>query len=113
MEQIKNLSAKLFFALFITVLLSGCTPSDTTLFEITYDAELGKEAYDGRLLVLITKDDSKEPRFQINDSDETGIIVGKNVEYQLTRHVSLSTSGYGIDASSPLQYPFSVIYISG
>ena len=30
-----------------------------------------------RLLVMISKDDSKEPRFQINDTKETGILIGK------------------------------------
>ena len=64
---------------FINILFLGCTQLDAPLFEITYDSELGNETFDGRLLLLITKEDSKEPRFQINDSDETGIIVGKNV----------------------------------
>ena len=29
---------------------------------------------------MISKDSSKEPRFQINDTEDTGILVGKNVE---------------------------------
>ena len=106
MEQIKNLSARLLYALFITVLLSGCTPSDTPLFEITYDAELGKETYDGRLLVLITKDDSKEPRFQINDSDETGIVVGKNVQNWSAGQketISSNTLAYPIEKLNELE----------
>ena len=106
MEQIKNLSAGLLSTLFFTVLLGGCTPSDTSLFEITYDAELGNEAYDGRLLVLITKDDSKEPRFQINDSDETGIVVGKNVQNWSAGQketISSNTLAYPIEKLNELE----------
>ena len=50
------------------------------MFEVTYDSSLGLEGYNGRLLLMITKDTLKEPRFQINDSNETGIIIGKNVQ---------------------------------
>ena len=49
------------------------------MFEVSFSADLEKAAFDGRLLVMITKDTVTEPRFQINDSKDTGILVGKNV----------------------------------
>lgn len=74
-----------FFQTYSTVLclfivLIGCNNKEASIFEITYDSKLGLEGYNGRLLLMITKDSLKEPRFQINDSNDTGIIVGKNVQ---------------------------------
>mgnify|MGYP001416879264 FL=1 len=66
--------------LFLFIVLIGCNTKETSIFEITYDPKLGLEGYNGRLLLMITKDSLKEPRFQINDSNDTGIIVGKNVQ---------------------------------
>tara|TARA_Y100000996_G_scaffold275244_1_gene217044 strand:+ start:618 stop:2360 length:1743 start_codon:yes stop_codon:yes gene_type:complete len=63
------------------IVLIGCNNKEASIFEITYDSKLGLEGYNGRLLLMITKDSLKEPRFQINDSNDTGIIVGKNVQH--------------------------------
>ena len=62
------------------IVLIGCNTKEASIFEITYDSKLGLEGYNGRLLLIITKDSIKEPRFQINDSNDTGIIIGKNVQ---------------------------------
>lgn len=61
------------------VALTSCT-SKPQLFNITYDSALGEEGFDGRLLVLIGTESDREPRFQINDSDQTGIVFGVDVE---------------------------------
>ena len=76
MKQIAQIFAVLIGGL---LALAGCanpTPSIT----ITYDESLGSEGFDGRLLVLIGTDAEREPRFQINDSDQTGIVFGVDVE---------------------------------
>ena len=36
--------------------------------EVSYSAGLGAGPFDGRLLLLISRDDSAEPRFQISDT---------------------------------------------
>ena len=69
-----------FFVFFLVLNFTGCNTTESIMFEITYDSSLGLEGYNGRLLLMITKDTLKEPRFQINDSNETGIIIGKNVQ---------------------------------
>ena len=61
----------------MSVLISGCSDNNEMMIEVTYDPALGTGGFDGRLLVMITKDTVTEPRFQINDSDQTGIIIGK------------------------------------
>ena len=66
-----------FFFLFI---LFACSKNENPIIEVTFNNKLSNESFDGRLLVMISKDGSKEPRYQINDTKDTGILVGKNVE---------------------------------
>lgn len=73
----KTLKIFNFFFLFILI---ACSKNENPIIEVTYNNKLSNESFDGRLLVMISKDDSKEPRFQINDTNETGILIGKNVE---------------------------------
>ena len=80
MNNLKSIFRSIFNAVFLVIILTGCNNKKTAIFEITYDSALGLEGYNGRLLLMITKDSTKEPRFQINDSNETGIIIGKNVQ---------------------------------
>ena len=65
--------------LFAMLSMVGCDKKPQ-IFTITYDKALGTEGFDGRLLILIGSDVDKEPRFQINDSDQTGIVFGIDVE---------------------------------
>ena len=91
---------------FVFLFFVGCTPKETPFFEVSYDSKLGSEGYNGRLLVLITKDTLKEPRFQINDSQETGIVVGKNVSNWLPdskEGISASTLAYPIKDLNALE----------
>ena len=49
-------------------------------FSVTYPEALAKGPLDGRLLLLISSDDKEEPRFQINDSPNTQLVFGIDVE---------------------------------
>ncbi len=51
-----------------------------TKFEITYPEKFSENGYDGRLLLMISNNNNAEPRFQINDSHNTQIIFGIDVE---------------------------------
>ena len=68
------------FNFFFLFALFACSKNENPIIEVTYNNKLSNESFDGRLLVMISKDSSKEPRFQINDTEDTGILVGKNVE---------------------------------
>ena len=68
------------FNFFFLFTLFACSKNENPIIEVTYNNKLSNESFDGRLLVMISKDGSKEPRFQINDTEDTGILVGKNVE---------------------------------
>ena len=71
---------KLIKITILSVFISGCAYNNEMIIEVTYDPALGTDGFNGRLLVMITKDTVTEPRFQINDSDQTGIIIGKEVQ---------------------------------
>lgn len=49
-------------------------------FSVSFSASQSKEPLDGRLLLLISDDDSAEPRFQISDGPKTQIVFGIDVE---------------------------------
>ena len=68
------------FNFFFLFTLFACSKNENPIIEVTFNNKLSNESFDGRLLVMISKDGSKEPRFQINDTEDTGILVGKNVE---------------------------------
>jgi len=74
-----KLTQSLIIVLGLLISLSSCTKHPQS-FSITYDPSLGSDGFDGRLLVLISTDPDREPRFQINDSDQTGIVFGIDVE---------------------------------
>ena len=71
----KNLIILALAGLFVT-----CSPKSPQLsFEISFGEETTSEPKDGRLLLLLSTDDSNEPRFQINDGPNTQIVAGQNV----------------------------------
>ena len=61
--------------------LSACTEKAPQIeISITLSETLDMESLDGRLLLMLSNNDSIEPRFQINDRADTQLIFGKNVE---------------------------------
>ena len=48
--------------------------------QVSFSNDIGQESIDGRLLLMLSSDDSDEPRFQINDGLNTQLIFGMNVE---------------------------------
>jgi hypothetical protein len=74
----------LLFAFLISI---QCTPSgdikSTAKFSISFTKELSDQTQDGRLLLLLSKNNKAEPRFQINDGLETQLVFGVDVEGML------------------------------
>lgn len=65
-----------------TILLFSCAQTEKSKFDIavSFDENVSPENKDGRLLLMLSTDDSKEPRFQINDGLNTQLIFGMNVD---------------------------------
>ena len=84
MNQSKK-RASYFFSLLIAILvLFNCEPipenqNGNFLFHIFFSANKSSEALDGRILLLISTDDSNEPRFQISDGANTQLAFGIDV----------------------------------
>ncbi|MCK5440539.1 MAG: hypothetical protein KAJ23_01485, partial [Maribacter sp.] len=67
--------------LFCVVL--GCDSSNeksTNTVNVSFSDAIHAENVDGRLLLMLSNDDEKEPRFQISDGLGTQLIFGMNVE---------------------------------
>src|SRR5262245_62361531 len=72
-----------FFALLARpskVALQGRKAESGLRFGISFPAELGPSALDGRVLLMISTDGSQEPRMQINDGPKTQQIFGIDVD---------------------------------
>jgi hypothetical protein len=106
MKKNKSLRLSLFTVIALLLLASCTTNNDTPVIEVTYDSTLSEDPFDGRLLVLISKDNSKEPRFQINDTNDSGIVIGKNVSQWESGQIEIfnsSTEAYPIENLADLE----------
>jgi hypothetical protein len=96
-----------YHTLLLLVFLIGiqCTPfgdaKKTAKFSITFTKELSNQAQDGRLLLLLSKDDKKEPRFQVNDGLETQLVFGVDVEGMMPgQEIVVDESAFGFPIKS-------------
>lgn len=64
----------IFFIFYATALMSQ------SVFSITFSAGLGQAPADGRLLLLFSKNETAEPRFQVNEEYTSAQVFGMNVE---------------------------------
>lgn len=55
-------------------------PSPGISIEVAFSEEISTQSFDGRLLLLLSNDESEEPRFQLSDNVNTQLVYGKNVE---------------------------------
>jgi hypothetical protein len=83
------------------------TPTATNLhFSISFPEISSREPIDGRILLLVSTDESKEPRFQINEDLNTQQVFGVNV-YGLKSGqeavVDASAPGYPLRSLSDLK----------
>ena len=80
----KNLLFFLLAFIILSISLFTCQPTNQgeeghLHFGISFTEEKCKEALDGRLLLMISTNDNREPRFQINDGQDTQLIFGIDV----------------------------------
>jgi hypothetical protein len=66
--------------------------ADKIRFAISFPAELGPSALDGRVLLMVSTDGSQEPRTQINDGPKTQQIFGIDVDGLKPGQQRLSTA---------------------
>jgi hypothetical protein len=97
--------------LLATLMLAACQPTSTELasaspsFAISFSADASSEALDGRLLVILSKDDEREPRFQVKPGIKAVQMFGINVDgVEPGQEVVIDESvfGYPIDSLKDL-----------
>ncbi|MGH9793811.1 MAG: hypothetical protein ACRD5G_03480, partial [Candidatus Acidiferrales bacterium] len=90
----RNSRHSLCFAAVALALLFAAAPSAHAQAKlrvaVSFPAELSREPLDGRLLLLISKDDAREPRFQLSE----------------TSLVSQQVFGIGVDRMKPGEEKF-------
>jgi len=68
-------------------------------FGISFPEKLSSDVLDGRILLLISTSDRSEPRFQISDGPNTGLVFGINVdelEPGKTAYIDKNVFGYPV-----------------
>ena len=112
----KNISTG-WFALFLCLSIYSCVDPNYTdpefpIFEVTIEDSLFNKSYDGRLLIMLSKDSTSEPRFQIKDGPNTQLIFGIDIEeWEAGTSMTLDASAFGYPFESLKEVPKGNYYI--
>ena len=106
------------FMAFLCVLIASCeisvessTPKSPS-FSVQIDARLTEQAQDGRLLLLLATHDEEEPRFLVNNSADTQLVFGLNVEnWQGGNAVVFDSDAKGFPLASLAEVPPGTYYV--
>jgi len=78
---VPSVAAALAVFVLVAASISGCGNRAAGLrFEISFPPSLCSESLDGRLLLLVSTDESNEPRFQVSDGPSTQLVFGTDIE---------------------------------
>ena len=67
-------------ALLFSVLVGSAQSPSEFAIKVFFSEATSSEKMDGRLLLMLSTDDEKEPRFQIGDGLQNQLIFGMNVD---------------------------------
>jgi hypothetical protein len=98
----------LLFPVFALLLVSRtATTQNTQLrFTISFPTSTSTEALDGRLLLLVSTDDKREPRFQISEDPNTQQVFGIDVESMKPgQEATVDAKAFGYPVRSLSQIP--------
>jgi len=111
----KRRSVIQLIALFTVLLLSvtpGVTQSGIARFEIAYPASLDPGPITGRMLLIISKDNQREPRFQAGSYGGSAPFFGRDVSaLKPGENVAIDTSMLGFPLSSLNELPSGDYYV--
>jgi len=80
MERAHATALAALSSLAFPVLCAAAPPAAGPRFAVRFTAAQSAEPLDGRLLLMLSTDDSKEPRFLINDTLKTQQVFGRDVD---------------------------------
>lgn len=85
---------------------------DKVVFSVTWDESLTEEAQDGRLLIMLSKNDQAEPRFQINDGHNTQLVFGLDVKgWEAGESIMVGDSAFGYPIERLSEVPEGTYYV--
>ncbi|MEM6317054.1 MAG: alpha/beta hydrolase-fold protein [Bacteroidota bacterium] len=86
--------------------------SQNVTFQVAFPAKLASDSLDGRLLLLLSTNDEKEPRFQISDGPNTQLAFGLDVEnVTANQSVTFNASAFGYPLKSISDIPKGEYYV--
>ena len=81
-------------------------------FLITYNQKLSGKPLDGRLLLLLSKNNVAEPRFQIEDGPNSQLVFGKDVDgWKGSEGISFKGAEFGYPVQSLKNVPAGDYYV--
>jgi hypothetical protein len=118
-ESLKNQIVVLILILFVAFIQTNCQQErvgqeSRLMFELSFPEERSAEALDGRMLLLVSNDESREPRFQISDGPNTQLVFGKDVdELKPGEHAVFDTAVFGYPLKSLAEIPPGDYWVQG
>jgi len=96
---------------FVGLTATGAEQDPGPVFAVSFDATLAENEQDGRLLLLLATHDDKEPRFLVNNSADTQLIFGLNVEnWRGGTNVVVDSDAIGFPLANLSKLPAGVYY---
>ncbi len=94
------------FLFFFTCQMNNHTLDSQLCFEISFSNQQSEEPLDGRLLLMISTDDRREPRFQISDGANSQLIFGIDVDgLKPGEHARIDADVFGYPLKSISKIP--------
>jgi hypothetical protein len=98
----------------LALALMRCTPGgqkSKLKFAISFTKEMSDQAQDGRLLIMLANNDSREPRFQINEGVKAQLVFGVDVEgMQPGDEIIIDETAFGFPIKSMAEIPAGTYY---
>jgi hypothetical protein len=83
-------------------------------FDLSFPENRSAEALDGRMLLLVSNDESREPRYQISDGPDTQLVFGVDVEgLKPGESAVFDTSVFGYPLRSLAEIPPGEYWVQG
>ena len=110
------MKTNLLIFILVIIGLSACnkTGNSANNISISFSETASKQTQDGRLLLMLSTNNEKEPRFQINSGLTTQIVFGVDVEaMKAGQEINFDDSVFGFPYSSLKDVPPGEYYVQG
>ncbi len=90
----------------VCLAIFSVSPASAFQFTVAYPKERSTTPLDGRLLLLISTDSTREPRFQLSDGPNTQQVFGMNVDgWKAGQTIHIGRDAYGYPKRTIMEIP--------